>query len=61
MINMHSKKMIDWIHGGKSPGPPKGNFNALKHGTYTSEIKKLNRMVKDLLKQSMESLAQLYP
>jgi uncharacterized protein YjcR len=25
------------LHGGKSPGPPKGNRNALKHGYYTRE------------------------
>lgn len=23
------------LHGGKSPGPPKGNQNALKHGFYS--------------------------
>ena len=25
------------MHGGMSPGAPKGNKNALKHGRYTSE------------------------
>jgi hypothetical protein len=25
------------LHGGLSPGPPKGNKNALKHGRYTAE------------------------
>ena len=25
------------MHGGKSPGAPKGNRNALKHGRYTAE------------------------
>jgi hypothetical protein len=25
------------LHGGKSPGPPRGNRNALKHGRYTYE------------------------
>jgi len=25
------------LHGGKSPGPPKGNQNALKHGYYTRD------------------------
>lgn len=24
------------MHGGKSPGPPIGNSNALKHGLYTA-------------------------
>jgi uncharacterized protein YjcR len=25
------------MHGGPSPGAPKGNKNALKHGLYTAE------------------------
>jgi uncharacterized protein YjcR len=25
------------MHGGKSPGAPKGNKNAYKHGRYTAE------------------------
>ena len=25
------------MHGGKSPGAPKGNSNAFKHGRYTAE------------------------
>jgi hypothetical protein len=25
------------IHGGKSPGAPNGNRNALKHGLYSAE------------------------
>ena len=25
------------LHGGKSPGAPKGNRNAFKHGRYTAE------------------------
>jgi hypothetical protein len=25
------------MHGGKSPGPPKGNANARKHGFYSAE------------------------
>jgi hypothetical protein len=25
------------MHGGRSPGAPKGNKNALKHGRYTAE------------------------
>ena len=26
------------MHGGTSPGAPKGNRNALKHGRYTAEV-----------------------
>jgi hypothetical protein len=25
------------MHGGKAPGAPKGNSNALKHGRYTAD------------------------
>jgi uncharacterized protein YjcR len=25
------------LHGGKSPGAPKGNTNAFKHGRYSAE------------------------
>jgi hypothetical protein len=26
------------LHGGKSPGAPKGNRNALRHGRYSAEV-----------------------
>jgi hypothetical protein len=26
-----------WMHGGTSPGAPKGNKNALKHGRYSAK------------------------
>ncbi|MDJ0640671.1 MAG: HGGxSTG domain-containing protein [Paracoccaceae bacterium] len=47
------------MHGGKSPGAPKGNANALKHGRYTAEaiaerrelaahIRSLNELVEEV-------------
>jgi len=46
------------MHGGMSPGAPKGNKNAFKHGHYTAEaiatrceIAKLLRDAKVLVKQ----------
>ncbi len=42
------------MHGGKSPGPPKGNQNAFKHGYYTKEAIEQRRYVKRLLKKSKE-------
>jgi hypothetical protein len=33
------------MHGGKSPGPPKGNRNAWKHGVRSAEAIRLRRAV----------------
>jgi hypothetical protein len=33
------------MHGGPSPGAPKGNKNALKHGLYTAEAIALRRLL----------------
>src|SRR4051794_13592345 len=38
------------MHGGPSPGPPKGNRNALKHGMHTSEAIARRRAVAALLR-----------
>jgi hypothetical protein len=38
------------MHGGKSPGAPKGNRNALKHGLYTAEAIANRRKVGALLR-----------
>ena len=46
------------MHGGPSPGAPKGNTNALKHGCYTAKaiarrqnVTALLRVMKDLVKE----------
>lgn len=38
------------MHGGPSPGAPKGNRNALKHGRYTGEAIAARREVNELLR-----------
>ena len=45
------------MHGGKSPGAPKGNRNALKHGRYTAEAIARRREIAGLLR-SMMALAR---
>ncbi len=38
------------MHGGKSPGAPKGNKNALKHGRYTADAIAKRREIATLLR-----------
>jgi hypothetical protein len=45
------------MHGGLSPGPPKGNKNALKHGRYTAEGVASRREIAALLR-SMRATAR---
>ena len=44
------------LHGGLSPGAPKGNRNAVKHGRYTAEAVASRREVAALLR-AMRALA----
>jgi uncharacterized protein YjcR len=44
------------MHGGSSPGAPKGNRNALKHGRYSAEAIGRRREVAALV-QAMRVLA----
>ncbi|TCT04524.1 hypothetical protein EDC22_1153 [Tepidamorphus gemmatus] len=44
------------LHGGLSPGAPKGNRNALKHGRYTAEALARRREVAALVR-AMRALA----
>jgi hypothetical protein len=44
------------LHGGLSPGAPKGNRNALKHGRYTAEALASRREVAALIR-AMRALA----
>jgi uncharacterized protein YjcR len=45
------------LHGGMSPGAPKGNKNAFKHGRYTAEEIANRREIAALL-QTMRALAR---
>jgi uncharacterized protein YjcR len=47
------------MHGGTSPGAPKGNKNALKHGRYTAEAIANRREIATLLRE-INALAQGY-
>jgi uncharacterized protein YjcR len=44
------------MHGGLSPGAPKGNKNALKHGLYTAEAIARRREISGLMR-AMKALA----
>jgi hypothetical protein len=44
------------MHGGRSPGAPRGNRNAFKHGRYTAEAIASRREVAALIK-AMRALA----
>ncbi len=44
------------LHGGLSPGAPKGNRNAFKHGRYTAEAVASRREVAALIR-TMRALA----
>jgi hypothetical protein len=44
------------MHGGLSPGAPKGNKHAYKHGRYTAEAIARRREIRELLR-AMKGLA----
>ena len=44
------------MHGGKSPGAPKGNRNAWKHGHYSAEAIAMRKLVRQLLRDAKETV-----
>jgi uncharacterized protein YjcR len=44
------------MHGGKSPGAPKGNRNAWKHGHYSAEGVRLRHYVQALARLAAKTL-----
>jgi uncharacterized protein YjcR len=44
------------MHGGMSPGAPKGNRNAWKHGHYSAESIALRRMVRQLWSDASDTI-----
>jgi len=42
------------MHGGASPGAPKGNRNAFKHGHYSAEAIAERRQIMALIRQCRE-------
>jgi uncharacterized protein YjcR len=58
--NEHSPAMPNGrcrMHGGLSPGAPKGNRNAFKHGRYTAEAIAGRRQIAELVR-AMKALAR---
>ncbi len=47
------------MHGGKSPGAPKGNRNAWKHGHYSAEAIAMRRLVRLLLSDAKETIERV--
>jgi hypothetical protein len=45
------------MHGGSSPGAPKGNKNAFKHGRYTADAIARRRKISGLLR-AMKALVK---
>ena len=52
-------KRVCYLHGGKSPGAPKGNKNTLKHGLYTAGAIAERLYVRMLIKRSKDLMAEL--
>jgi hypothetical protein len=44
------------MHGGKSPGPPKGNGNALKSGRWSGETRATLREARGMLRAFRQAL-----
>ena len=47
------------MHGGKSPGAPKGNKNALKHGRYTAAAIAERKHLSSLLRTMRTLVAEI--
>ena len=44
------------LHGGMSPGAPKGNRNAWKHGHYSAEAIVMRRRLRQLLSDARDTV-----
>ncbi|QDM41347.1 hypothetical protein C0V74_10075 [Altererythrobacter sp. TH136] len=44
------------MHGGQSPGAPKGNNNALKHGRYSADTLLLAAELRSILRRGLAAL-----
>lgn len=52
-------KRVCYIHGGKSTGPPIGNRNALKSGSFTAKALERRSHLRELLRQSKELIEEI--
>ena len=46
------------MHGGTSPGAPKGNKNAYKHGLYTAEAITRRRQIATLIRTARQLISR---
>jgi len=47
------------MHGGTSPGAPKGNRNAWKHGHYSAEVVATRQAIRALIRNSGELVGKV--
>ena len=47
------------MHGGRSPGPPPGNCNAVTHGLYAKESRAKREHEKEIIQQARAFLSDL--
>jgi hypothetical protein len=52
-------KRVCYLHGGKSPGAPRGNMNAFKHGNNTIQVKLLRKCTSMILKESKKLISEI--
>jgi hypothetical protein len=52
-------KRVCRFHGGMSPGAPKGNKHAWKHGLYTAEALSQSKRVRDLINEARRTLGEM--
>ena len=57
MIDLYFWPTPNGMHGGMSPGAPRGNRNALKHGHYAADAIARRREISELVR-SMKALAR---
>ena len=57
-IAMRGKRVCH-LHGGKSPGAPRGNKNALKHGHYSSAGIIERKSVRSITKQILATISEI--
>lgn len=53
---MAGKKRCD-MHGGKSPGAPRGNQNARTHGYYAEESVQLRKLARQVIGEALQLIA----
>jgi uncharacterized protein YjcR len=52
-------KQVCHLHGGRSPGAPRGNQNALKHGRYATRVIIERKSVRSMTKQISATISAI--